>query len=75
MCRWPPAWRCSRRGGSDRRERAGRAGMAQHGAALACGDAAAVRRLTGGGPNAYPSRSFSPADRHYSLPHRSQREA
>ena len=32
-------------------------------------------RLTCTGPNAYPSRSFSPADRHYSLPHRSQREA
>src|SRR6202035_2711762 len=31
--------------------------------------------LTCTAPNAYPSRSFSPADRHHSLPHRSQREA
>jgi 23S rRNA (guanosine2251-2'-O)-methyltransferase len=32
-------------------------------------------RLTRTAPNEYPSRSFSPADRHHSLPHRSQREA
>ena len=37
--------------------------------------APAADELTKSGPNEYPSRSFSPADRLYSLPHRSQREA
>ena len=37
--------------------------------------APAALELTKTAPNAYPSRSFLPADRLYSLPHRSQREA